>query len=81
MTVTITREGVRISIPGQTGILLGFDAWDAFLHQVRKGWFAPEADQKGMPGSRITRWAQVHPNALLLNKAVTPTNDQAETVF
>lgn len=51
--VTITREGVRISAPGQTGILLGFDAWDAFLHRARKGWFGQETDGRRTPGDRI----------------------------
>ncbi|WP_433376582.1 hypothetical protein [Streptosporangium sp. CA-115845] len=51
--VTITREGVRISAPGQPGILLGFDAWDAFLHRARKGWFDQETDDRRTPGDRI----------------------------
>lgn|GEM_PF-4785918 len=55
MIVTITREGVRISAPGQAGVLLGFDAWDAFLHRVRKGWFDPETDNRRMPDGRFGR--------------------------
>ncbi len=43
--VTITREGVRISAPGQEGVLFEFDAWEAFLRRAKKGWFdlAPPA--------------------------------------
>ncbi len=51
--VAVTREGVRISTPGQAGVLLGFDAWDAFLHRARKGWFDLETDSGRTSGDRI----------------------------
>ncbi|MGC5011243.1 hypothetical protein ACLQ2R_10805 [Streptosporangium sp. DT93] len=39
--VSLTRDGVRISAPGQGGVLVGFDAWEAFLRRARNGWFDP----------------------------------------
>ncbi|GAA0824618.1 hypothetical protein GCM10009525_16410 [Streptosporangium amethystogenes subsp. fukuiense] len=78
MIVTMTRDGVRISTPGQPGVLLGFDAWETFLHQVRKGWFAPEADDRRRPDGRITCWARVHSAAFPRKKAGTPANDRTE---
>ncbi|GAA2984476.1 hypothetical protein [Streptosporangium longisporum] len=39
--VSLTRDGVMISAPGQRGVLVGFDAWEAFLRRAKNGWFDP----------------------------------------
>jgi hypothetical protein len=47
--VVITRDGVRISAPGQGGVLFGFDAWEAFLARAKKGWFDPAPPESTTP--------------------------------
>ncbi|MEU9830236.1 hypothetical protein AB0D67_01730 [Streptosporangium sp. NPDC048047] len=45
--VIMDRDGVRITIPGQRGVLFGFDAWADFLRRAKKGFFDPyPADEK-----------------------------------
>ncbi|MFF0306153.1 hypothetical protein ACFYSC_01930 [Streptosporangium sp. NPDC004379] len=50
--VIMDRDGVRITVPGQCGVLFGFDAWADFLRRAKKGFFDPFPADGEKPGNR-----------------------------